>query len=526
MGLFDQVRASVQAVGESLPTTEQTLGDLLAERERIAAQMLELAANGSFGEEIIGYDDFGSPIMGQSGDSKQLGALADTFDILGDLAKTGDGSGGLSGAAANVLSANTAAQIAQQDRQLAESMRQFDISEARQGREFSESLAFNREELATTEAGAMSRLQASIASEEKRAAEALREEQRRNNLSSTLDMLTNQIKVGEIGVAEASNRISAATNAAQIQRDILADHAGKALPAGTKHFPNLGPNGPIAAMAGALGQPFRPFETMGTFGIDPNAIAAPISSAPGNSMLPGLDAQVAAAAQALAGMGVPLKDDGGPVRGPYVSVGPEMHIPTGNGAMTIPLNDPKTIAPAVGGAMRNFMTSRGGQPSGMPAGQQGFKDWYDQQTGRTNSWTGSQWSGEASAPQGGMPVAGNITGPQLPPMLSGIVDWIGARPQQWTPAAAQDWMAARPQFPGMPGQIGIPQGETPTQVDGGYGGGFGGAGGMLSGIRPEILARLQQVLAGYGVVPPTTAGSGARPPQVGLQNIAAALAGV
>ena len=331
---IDAVMAQVaQALPE--PTTEDKVRLYLENQQKAAAALFDLSANGQFGDVILGFDpDTKEAIIGQSGDAQKRLALADAFDAYGQLAKNAaaqvDGGTG-------AISASTMAQIAQQERQLAESMRQFDISNARGAQEFSDTMGFNREELA-----ARTEYQnRSLAEQSRIEAERLKEQQRSANLSSTLDMLTNQIRIGDISTQEAANRITAATQAAGIQRDILANHAGKALPAGTTTYPNLGANGPIAAMAAALGQPFKPFQTLGTFAIDPNAIAAPISTAPGNSALPGLNAAQQAAAAALANMGVPgqlpLKDSGGPVQGPYVSVGPEMHIPNGNGAMTIPL---------------------------------------------------------------------------------------------------------------------------------------------------------------------------------------------
>ena len=332
---IDAVMAQVaQALPE--PTTEDKLNAALRRRDELGAALIDLSANGQFGDVILGYDDYGDPITGSSGDAQKRLAIADAFDAQGKIAA--DYAGQLSAGGAGGISASALAQIAQQDRQLAESMRQFDISNARGAQEFSDTMGFNREELA-----ARTEYQnRSLAEQSRIEAERLKEQQRSANLSSTLDMLTNQIRIGDISTQEAANRITAATQAAGIQRDILADHAGKALPAGTTTYPNLGSDGPIAAMAAALGQPFKPFQTLGTFAIDPNAIAAPISTAPGNSALPGLNAAQQAAAAALANMGVPgqlpLKDSGGPVQGPYVSVGPEMHIPNGNGAMTIPLN--------------------------------------------------------------------------------------------------------------------------------------------------------------------------------------------
>lgn len=453
----DQVAAAAQGVKAA--TTETTVEDILRQRDQVAAQMLQLSSTGNFGDQVIGTDDFGNPIMGQSGDYKQLAALADTFDALGTLAKSkvGDGTGGDGG-----ISAAALAQLGMQERQLAESMRQFDVGEARANREFADTMAFNREEL-----GARTDYQnRSLAEQSRIEADRLREQQRANNLSSTLDMLTNQIKIGDIGVAEASNRISAATNAANVQRDILADHAGKAVAPGAKYYPNLGPGGPIAAMALALGQPYVPFETTGTFAIDPNAIAAPISSAPGNSQLPGLNDAAARAAAALAGMGVPQMAEGGPVQGPYVSgeAGPELNIPTGNGTNFV-MN------------LRDMIQNRFGQ-------------------------------GGASIPTGEVPT------PQLPQLG-------GFNPQQWY---SQIHPAVRQRIEAMLAGM---QNNQGAMVDG------------MNWIRPPVappapqpdpaqqrMNQFMERVQNRGIVPPTPDGRSQRPPQMGLQAAARALAGM
>jgi len=132
------------------------------------------------------------------------------------------------------------------------------------------------------------------------------ETQRNNNLNATLDLLEGEVRRGELGATEATNQFRAASDAANLQRNVLADWGGRMLPAGTTHFPNLGPGSAVGQIAGSLGLPFPGFETMGTFGINPSAVAETIPGALGGSQLPGLDAALGNAAGALAGMGVPI----------------------------------------------------------------------------------------------------------------------------------------------------------------------------------------------------------------------------
>lgn len=380
VGTTGEVAPQQQASGPvdtSGMSTEELLNFNLKGMQELAGVMIHNANPANFENQVIGFDGLtGKPVYGFDTAGFNT-AIKNAYDASRTNATTlagmlEDGAGGPGG-----ISASALAQIAAQDRQLAESIRQFDITEGRSGREFADTMAFNREDLAAT----TDYRNKTLAQQEQQQ----QEEQRRNNLSSTLDLLTNQIKVGDIGVAEASNRISAATNAANVQRDILSDFGGKALAPGSKYYPNLGPSGPIASAAQVLGQPFGGFETTGQFPIDPNAIAAPISSAPGDSMLPRADAAVAAAQAALAGMGVPMKAEGGPVSGPYVSgeAGPELNFPTGGGQnYVMPLRDMMQgfgnrngagIQPVAGGSP--FPIPGGGMPQGDP--KMMLKDWAE-----------------------------------------------------------------------------------------------------------------------------------------------------
>lgn len=134
-----------------------------------------------------------------------------------------------------------------------------------------------------------------------------RERQRDTNINATLDVLEAQVRRGDMKAAEARNAAAAAFDQAQIQRGVLADHAGKNIPAGSSFFPNMEPGGVIGSAVNALlpGATFSGMQTGGTFGIDPNAMAAPVGQAFNNvgSAIPDTDAAIANATKLLAGMG-------------------------------------------------------------------------------------------------------------------------------------------------------------------------------------------------------------------------------
>ncbi len=136
--------------------------------------------------------------------------------------------------------------------------------------------------------------------------ENLAEDQRQTNITGTLDLLESGVRRGELVRAEAHDRMQAAAESARVQASTVAEFGGRNLPAGTEFFPNLGPEGPVAAAAAAGGFPFKPFATGGTFALDPAANAAPITQAVAGSQgseLAGSAAERAAAA--LAGLGLP-----------------------------------------------------------------------------------------------------------------------------------------------------------------------------------------------------------------------------
>jgi len=294
-----------------LPGTDEYVRLRVRQRAHIVDEVGRRALTGEFGEVQVGFDVAnGRPIMGQSPDSKQMAALHIAMESIdSELAS-------LSGPAG--VTASVAAQIGQQDRQLAEASRQFGEKQAEvrakaveDARQFDVAAARGQSVLAETER--------SNKEDEQRARAAQAETGRANNLRSTLDLLENQIRVGTLATTEASNRITAATKAADVQRAILADWGGKNIPAGSQYYPNLGPSGAIAAAMQALGMPFGGVETGGTFAIDPNAIAAPITAAVGGSALPGANDALARAQAALAGLGVPATPAGRAQRDPQIS---------------------------------------------------------------------------------------------------------------------------------------------------------------------------------------------------------------
>lgn len=136
-------------------------------------------------------------------------------------------------------------------------------------------------------------------------AAVLAETTRGHNITGALDLAQQQIAIGDLNAKEATNRITAATSAANVERGVLADWGGRNLPRDTPYFPNAGPTGPLATAAQALGVAFPGFATGGTFGINPGAFGPGITGAAGPSGVPGAQDALSAAARALAGMGVP-----------------------------------------------------------------------------------------------------------------------------------------------------------------------------------------------------------------------------
>lgn len=141
---------------------------------------------------------------------------------------------------------------------------------------------------------------------------------RANNLKTTLDFLEQNVKTGQLKADEATNRITAATQAANVQRNVMADFGKYALPAGTQSFPT----GPLVALAQSMGLPAPEFPTMGTFGLNPGALGDSITGAVGPSAVPGVDSALANAAQMLAGLGIQIPPtlDGRAMRAPSQGV--------------------------------------------------------------------------------------------------------------------------------------------------------------------------------------------------------------
>lgn len=139
---------------------------------------------------------------------------------------------------------------------------------------------------------------------------------RANNLKTTLDLLEQDVKRGELDASEATNRITAATQAANVQRNVLSDFGKYNLPAGTTHFPT----GPLAALAQSMGLPAPDFPTMGTFGLNPQALGDSITGAVGQSAIPGVDSALQNAAAMLAKLGIPMTPNGRAMRAPSQGV--------------------------------------------------------------------------------------------------------------------------------------------------------------------------------------------------------------
>ncbi len=276
--------AVVERLPETAPpapaqTVEGVLAGLQAQRDQVFADLrtaatttVQIPVLDRFGDQALGADK--QPIFEDTIDTARVNALATTLDALDSEISRLSPAG---------VSPSVAAQIAATERGQVAAAEQFGAREERLGGEFA-----TREARLTAEA-----------------ADVAAASERRDRLSSTLSILENEIRIGDTDVREATNRFTAAAEAAQLQRGVLADIGGKVLPAGTEFFPNLGPTGPIAAATAALGQPFQPFRTGGTFGVNPAQLAATIPGALGPSVIPGLDAALAEAAAQLAGLGLP-----------------------------------------------------------------------------------------------------------------------------------------------------------------------------------------------------------------------------
>lgn len=235
-----------------------------------------IAAATALSDQIVRLVNSGKPIQEQVQVSDGLGGFTTELQptehgllIDGLLAQYDGIEQFLPDETKNTISASVSAQLAESRANREESKRQFDLG---------------------------------LKQEKARTAET----ERNNNLNATLDLLEGEIRRGELGAVEATNQFRAASDAANLQRDVLSDFGGKMLPAGTPYFPNLGPGSAVGQIAQGLGLPFPGFETQGTFGINPAQVAATIPGALGPSQVPGIDAALGNAAGALAGMGVPV----------------------------------------------------------------------------------------------------------------------------------------------------------------------------------------------------------------------------
>lgn len=134
------------------------------------------------------------------------------------------------------------------------------------------------------------------------------EENRKTNITAINDSLRTQVAMGELTARQAQDKATAAFQAAQVQRGIISDNARYVVPAGSEYMPGVGPGGPIANMAGALGLPFSPVASGGTYTVDPNAIAAPIMAAQQSvpQAVPDPQAALANLTKLLMAQGVPM----------------------------------------------------------------------------------------------------------------------------------------------------------------------------------------------------------------------------
>mgnify|MGYP001609523425 CR=1 FL=1 len=240
------------------PSTEDLLAIVtwaIAQGRSLAEKPHRVAVQGKnvYGEDITKYEDTG---VGQEfSDVLELGTLA-----LQQLQR-------------GEVTPSTAATVRQAREALTESSRQFDIKYKREtGRD-----TVQDEQWGKTYAQSQA---------------VLGESKRATNLKSTLDLLQEEIALGSLNAQEATTRMQAATNAANLQRNVLADWGGRALPQGAQYFPNAEPSGPLATAAQAIGGSFPGFGTGGTFGVDPAALGSTITAAQGPSVLPGLRAKI------------------------------------------------------------------------------------------------------------------------------------------------------------------------------------------------------------------------------------------
>ena len=260
----------------------------------IEKQLREIAASG---KPLTKLTEVVDPYTGQPSYDEVLtedGARFNGLKAQRDTLRSGLPNGGV----AETLSPNTAASVGAQYAGINENQRQFDIS--------------NPQEVAN---------QAALRENERKRIEqdAIRDEEtkRANNISATLDILQGEIKSGEINAQEATNKLTAAIQAADIQRKTVETWGGRALPAGSTHFPNLGPSGPVADVARSIGLPFGGFESGGQCQVDPAAGANAINASVANHTAgANTGAAVQRAASAIAAMGVVPSTPGGRAQRP------------------------------------------------------------------------------------------------------------------------------------------------------------------------------------------------------------------
>lgn len=253
-------RGAYVSDNQRTPSTAEVLADL-------NGQIQSLASSGRPLTRITNVsDEFGntSQVEILTEDGRRYNELVSLRDSIYEAVDKDP-----SGRAADRVSASVAAQIAQQQRQLVESARQFDAEQEQQ---------------------------------KKRDAET----QRQNNLNATLDLLEAEIRRGEAAGADQTRKLTAAIEASNVERQAVDSNIGKALPAGTAYYPGLAPGGAISSLAQGMGLPFDGFATGGTMGLNPSALSGQITGAVGQPTAPGIDQSIINAAAALAGQGVPV----------------------------------------------------------------------------------------------------------------------------------------------------------------------------------------------------------------------------
>lgn len=131
---------------------------------------------------------------------------------------------------------------------------------------------------------------------------------RGQNADTVISLLDKEIAAGNLSVTQAATKLRGTTDAANLERGVLADWGQYALPEGSQYFPGAGPGGVLSNLAASLGVRGLNIPTGGTFQVDPHAMAAPITAAA--NAVPDASGAVQSATQramsALAQIGMPV----------------------------------------------------------------------------------------------------------------------------------------------------------------------------------------------------------------------------